>query len=153
MANTRRLLKGRVSVSGRWYGPGPVDDDIAAKITNPKAWVSDDDVDDEVAAVYDRVSGTSTGARLARRVNIGGRWYGPDSEIPDDIAAKITNPKAWEGGKLPALYDNGGELPAGEVKWAGGEGKAPAAAEAPAAAAEAGETPDAKAPKKAATKK
>jgi hypothetical protein len=26
--------------------------------------------------------------------------YGPDDEVPADHAALITNPKAWEGGKL-----------------------------------------------------
>lgn len=163
MANTRRLLARRVSVGGKWYGPGPVPEDIAAKITNPKAWMAEHEATEEVAEVFDRVPGTSSGARLARRVNVDGRWFGPGSEIPDDIAAKIRNPKAWVDGVMPDLYDKGGILPAGltaEVKWADEGGATGEQAPEQGDGAETGEqpatdpeTPEAKAPKKAAAKK
>lgn len=37
-------------------------------------------------------------------VPVEGDWvvYGPDDEVPAEHAALITNPKAWEGGKLPS---------------------------------------------------
>ncbi len=162
MANTRRLLARRVSVGGQWYGPGPVPDDIAAKITNPKAWMADSEATDEVAEVFDRVSGTSSGAQLARRVNVDGRWYGPDSEVPDNVAAKIRNPKAWADGVLPSLHDKGGSLPpaTGVAVQADGGGITGEAVNDQVGAAETGEqpaaaseTPEAKTPKKPATKK
>ncbi len=114
MANTRRLLSRRVSVGGRWYGPGPVPDDIADKITNPKAWMAEHEATDEAAEVFTRVPGTTTGARLAGRVNVDGQWYGPADEVPDHVAAKIRNPKAWADGVPPDVFDKGGVLPAGE---------------------------------------
>jgi hypothetical protein len=38
-------------------------------------------------------------------VPVGLDWvvYGPDDEVPAEHAALITNPKAWEGGKLPSV--------------------------------------------------
>ncbi len=36
------------------------------------------------------------GKRLNTRVEVDGTWYGPDTgDVPDDVAAKITNPKLW----------------------------------------------------------
>ena len=40
-------------------------------------------------------------ARLAGCVHLDGVAYSPDSDVPADVAARITNPKAWEGGVLP----------------------------------------------------
>lgn len=38
--------------------------------------------------------------RLAKNVKVCGKWYGPAhgnaGRVPDDVAAQITNPKAWE---------------------------------------------------------
>ncbi len=97
MAETKRKLATRVAVAGRWYGPGDdIPDDVAAQIRNPKAWASDMDTD-----APQPEPGTSTGARLASRVQVDGRWYGPDDEVPDAVAARIKNPKAWAGGMPP----------------------------------------------------
>ncbi len=35
------------------------------------------------------------GRRLAATVYVGDRAYGPDSDVPDDVAAQIVNPSAW----------------------------------------------------------
>ena len=108
-----KQLVSRVAVNGVWYGPGDdVPADVAAKIRNPKAWSTDlaDAAADDAASRRVR-PGTSSGALLATRVAVAGAWYGPDDTIPDEVAAKIRNPKAWEGGKLP-------ELPAGDTHWA-----------------------------------
>lgn len=44
-------------------------------------------------------------AKLIGNVYVGGEWYGPDygnaDAVPDDVAAEITNPGAWEGGEVP----------------------------------------------------
>jgi len=29
-------------------------------------------------------------------VHVDGRIYGPDSDVPSDVAARITNPDAWD---------------------------------------------------------
>jgi hypothetical protein len=34
-------------------------------------------------------------SKLNTFVSVDGTWYGPDSDVPDEVAAKITNPKAW----------------------------------------------------------
>lgn len=97
---TRKLAR-HVTVGSVTYGPGDdVPADVAAKITNPKAWVS---VDDEAPAedTGGGRPGTTGGARLAGTVTVGSRAYGPQDFIPDDVAAQIRNPKAWEGGKVP----------------------------------------------------
>lgn len=36
-------------------------------------------------------------ANLNTHVNVDGTWYGPGSDVPDEVAARITNPKVWEG--------------------------------------------------------
>lgn len=99
----KRVLRTSVYAGGQWWKAGSTPpDDIAGKITNPKAWTT---ATDEEADQADKAAnaGTSTGARLARRVTVGGAWYGPDDPIPDEVAAKVRNPKAWEGGELPTL--------------------------------------------------
>lgn len=35
------------------------------------------------------------GRRLIATVYVGDVAYGPDSDVPDDVAAQITNPAAW----------------------------------------------------------
>lgn len=44
-------------------------------------------------------------AKLITNVHAGGDWYGPDwgnaGDVPAAAAAEITNPDAWEDGKLP----------------------------------------------------
>ncbi len=91
-----------VEVGGTWYGPdSDLPDEVAEQINNPKAW-ADYGSTGSSPAPAGKV-GTDSGARLARSVDIGGTMYGPDSYVPTDVAARITNPKAWEGGKLPDL--------------------------------------------------
>lgn len=34
--------------------------------------------------------------KLQYRVEVDGVWYGPDDDVPDDVAAQITNESAWE---------------------------------------------------------
>jgi hypothetical protein len=34
--------------------------------------------------------------KLARTVNVAGSVYGPDDDVPADVAEQITNPEAWE---------------------------------------------------------
>ncbi len=123
MANTRRLAR-PVSVAGKWYTPeDDIPADIAAKIKNPKAWATDVTPDDggNTDDAERRPAGAPTGARLAMRVSVAGKWYTPEDDIPADIAAKIKNPKAWEGGVLPHLGGKTGAGPgAGEGAAAGG---------------------------------
>lgn len=46
-------------------------------------------------------------ARLTGFVHVDGAVYGPDDEVPAEVAARITNPRAWEGGVLPLTDDAG----------------------------------------------
>jgi hypothetical protein len=110
----KKKLTGAVHIAGKWYQAGDeVPDDVAAQITNPKLWASagGDDEGGAGTAAVPTEPGTTSGARLASRVSVAGRWYGPYDPIPDDVAAQITNPKAWEGGKLPSLQES---VPSGE---------------------------------------
>lgn len=91
-----------VTVGSVTYGP---DDDVPAEVVeqirNEKAWVSEEDAAEaEEKRAAKRKAGTKSGHRLATTVTVGGASYGPDDEISDEVAAQITNPKAWEGGKL-----------------------------------------------------
>lgn len=97
----KKKLARHVTVAGTTYGPGDdVPADVAEKITNPKAWVSlEEDAPTDDSA--DRDAGTASGHRLATAVTVGGRTYGPDDFVPGDVARQITNPKAWQGGRLP----------------------------------------------------
>lgn len=99
--STEKKLARSVHYKGVWYKAGAsVPDDIAEKI-NPKAFAVDTDTGEVEQRGPD--GGTSSGARLAGRVSVGGAWYGPDTPVPDDVARLITNPKLWEGGQVPDL--------------------------------------------------
>lgn len=120
-----KTLNTNVSHAGVWYRPGyrvgdQIPEDIADKITNPRVWDYTDD-DDEPKPEEPK---STTGARLVARVAVAGVWYGPDDDVPDDVARRITNPKVWEGGKAPtfdtgstdaAKADNEVEQPAGDT--------------------------------------
>jgi hypothetical protein len=41
--------------------------------------------------------------RLRTHVHVDGQVWGPGDEPPADVAARITNPKAWEDGVVPDL--------------------------------------------------
>lgn len=41
------------------------------------------------------MTGEKKGRKLATYVYINGASYGPDDEVPEEVAAQITNPKAW----------------------------------------------------------
>lgn len=101
--SAKKKLGRATTVAGKTYLPGDeLPDDVAEKITNPKAWIPDDEPT-EADADPDRPAGTASGHRLAKTVTVGGRSYGPEDPLPDDVAERITNPKAWEGGELPNL--------------------------------------------------
>ncbi|GAA3877861.1 hypothetical protein GCM10022243_48210 [Saccharothrix violaceirubra] len=34
-------------------------------------------------------------ARLNTHVSVNGDWYGPDDDVPDEVADRITNPDVW----------------------------------------------------------
>jgi hypothetical protein len=131
-----KKLARNVTVGGKTYGP---DDDVPAEvlaqIKNPKAYIADDagPVEDPNA---DRDGGTSSGAKLSGPVTVGGRTYGPNDYVPDDVAAQIKNPKAWKDGKAPTATatDASGD------KAGDGEGSEPGVA--------APDTTDPKAPRK-----
>jgi len=56
-------------------------------------------------------------AQLARNVHIGGVWYRPGDTVPDEVAARLTNPAVWAGGQRPVVAapaadpDAGGSAP------------------------------------------
>lgn len=43
-----------------------------------------------------------SGRRLATHVHVRGVVYGPDSDVPPEVAEKISNPKAWADEPTPA---------------------------------------------------
>lgn len=98
-----KKLARNVTVGTKTYGP---DDDVPAEvldqIKNPKAYIADDagPIEDPYA---DRDGGTESGAKLAGPVTVGGRTYGPNDFVPDDVARQIKNPKAWKDGKVPTF--------------------------------------------------
>lgn len=47
--------------------------------------------------------------KLASFVHVNGTAYGPDSDVPADVAALITNPAAWAPDAGPATVDAGEE--------------------------------------------
>lgn len=132
--STKKLAR-NVTVAGVTYGPGDdVPAEVLKQITNPKAYIALDDEDGAGDEDEDgREAGTKSGHKLATSVTVGGRTYGPKDSIPDDVAERITNPKAWEGGKLPAraskATESGPETPAA---GASGSGATPAKKAAPA---------------------
>lgn len=90
-----------VTVAGVTYGPkDDVPDDVLAQIKNPKAFVPAGETP-EGPDYSDKDGGTSGGAKLAGPVTVGGVTYSPKDFVPDEVAARIKNPKAWEGGKPP----------------------------------------------------
>ncbi len=128
-----KKLARNVTVGTKTYGP---DDDVPAEILdqikNPKAFIADSEpVEDPYA---DRDGGTDSGAKLAGPVTVGGRTYGPNDYVPDDVARQIKNPKAWKGGKVPtvaAKATTSGEQPPstgnGDNPPEGGAGEGPPA--------------------------
>lgn len=95
-------LARHVTVAGVTYGPGDdVPANIAEQITNPKAWRAADEAPGPDPN-EGKGGGTDSGHRLATTVTVGGKSYSPADYLPDDVAAQIGNPRAWEGGKLPS---------------------------------------------------
>jgi len=43
--------------------------------------------------------------KLAVYVHVDGQAYGPGDEVPTDVAKRITNPDAWEGGEVPVFEE------------------------------------------------
>ena len=133
---SQKKLARNVTVAGATYGPGDdVPAEIMKQITNPKAFISLDDEDaDGNADDGGREAGTASGHKLATYVTVAGRTYGPKDSVPDDVAAQITNPKAWADGKMPAraskTTESGPETPAA---GASSSGTTPAKKAAPAA--------------------
>ncbi len=112
-----KTLNTTVAVGGVWYRAGArvgdqIPEDVAEKITNPKVWSYDDA--DEGPEEEERKS--TTGAQLVARVAVGGQWYGPGDDVPDDVARRITNPKVWEGGKLPFAEEKPAKADAAAAK-------------------------------------
>jgi hypothetical protein len=110
--NQGRKLARHVTVAGTTYGPGDkLTDEVIAQIKNPKAWVpidADSYLDDVPSDVE---PGTESGHRLARSVTVGTRTYTPSDFLPDDVARQISNPKAWEGGKVPTFKAKATDAP------------------------------------------
>lgn len=44
--------------------------------------------------------------KLTAFVNVDGAWYGPDDDVPGEVAAKIQNPKVWASGSAPAAAED-----------------------------------------------
>ncbi len=136
---SEKKLARHVTVAGVTYGPrDDVPADVLKQITNPKAFIAIDDEDADGDGEDDgesgREAGTKSGHKLATAVTIGGRTYGPKDPIPDDVAEKITNPKAWVDGVLPTraskTTESRSDTPAA---GATGSGTTPAKKAAPAA--------------------
>jgi hypothetical protein len=54
--------------------------------------------------------------KLATYVHVDGAVYGPDDDVPADVAKQITNPKAWADGKSDsASGDDGGSSDAAKA--------------------------------------
>ncbi|WP_431881827.1 hypothetical protein [Micromonospora chalcea] len=101
-------LAKRVFAGGQWWGIGDEPPAaVAATILNPANWASDDDDDDTTE--QRPAARRPQGPRLSGRVYAGGQWYGPDDDVPAEVARTIDNPKAWEGGKMPTFDDEPAE--------------------------------------------
>lgn len=62
-------------------------------------------------------------SKLASYVFVDGQPYGPNDDVPADIARRITNPNAWEGGEVPDFGPDPASAPAaGEVPPRAGKG-------------------------------
>lgn len=99
MAAARKLAR-HITIDGTTYGPGDdVPAEVAERIRNPKAWVAVDTEPEPPKGTGK--GGTTGGARLAGSVTVDGVTYTPDDHLTDEVAERIRNPKAWEGGRLP----------------------------------------------------
>lgn len=99
-------LARRVFAGGQWWEAGSEPPAaVAATIRNPRNWATDEDDDTTDATDTAAAARRGDGPRLARRIYASGQWYGPDDEVPAEVARAITNPKAWEGGQLPTFAD------------------------------------------------
>lgn len=117
-----------VTVAGVTYGPkDDVPDDVLAQIKNPKAFVPAGE-EPQGPDYSDKDGGTTSGARLAGPVTVGGVTYGTKDYIPDEVAAQIKNPKAWEGGKLPTLAAKATDGDTDRTQAGDGEGSEPGVA-------------------------
>lgn len=45
--------------------------------------------------------------KLTSYVYVDGRYWGPDDDVPAEVAKQITNESAWEDGDAPANDDGG----------------------------------------------
>lgn len=60
--------------------------------------------------------------KLRTNVAVDGTWYGPDSDVPAEVAKRITNPKVWsDGGTMTAAAPTGDD-PAAKEPPRGGPG-------------------------------
>jgi hypothetical protein len=100
----RKRLGRHVTIGGKTYGPkDDLPPEVAEQIRNPKAWIPDGEAPEEDDP--NRPAGTASGHRLASTISVDGRTYGPKDPLPDHVARKILNPKAWAGGNAPHFDD------------------------------------------------
>ncbi len=127
MSKSKGLAR-NVTVGGTTYGPNDdVPPEVMEKITNPKAFIP---VDEDTGPVdFGREAGTASGHKLVSTVHVDGYTFGPNDAIPDHIARKVTNPKAWQDGRLPDFADT-----EDDTSTPGDEAKTPAKKTAPAVA-------------------
>lgn len=52
-------------------------------------------------------------ARLGSYVHVDGVVYGPDDDVPDEVAARIVNSAAWVDGVMPTVPDDVGSVSPG----------------------------------------
>jgi hypothetical protein len=57
--------------------------------------------------------------RLAGFVHVDGRVFGPEDEVPSDVAGRITNPKAWVAGEVAESSEGESEEPPRSGKGSG----------------------------------
>lgn len=62
------------------------------------------------------------GRKLATYVHVDGQVFGPDDNVPADVAEKITNPKAWAEAPADAPADDGGTATTVSVPPRSGKG-------------------------------
>jgi len=48
-------------------------------------------------------------AKLNTFVNVDGTWYGPDDDVPSEVASQIKNPNVWADGDAPAAASGEGD--------------------------------------------
>lgn len=94
-----------VTVGGVTYGPADlIPADVAAGISNPAVWGQVEQAQDAAGPPPGASRAPRGGGRrLAGHVTIAGVTYGPDDEVPEQVALLVTNPGAWaDGGEDPA---------------------------------------------------